>query len=746
MSGPSFGEIKQIAKEQRASAILERFEPPPVAPPFHVGERVYAWFQRPDRVPDFYRQLGLKFVERVLDMDTCVGHVQRWEDDVKARVRFFTQLADETTVTLDLAIPCALLRKAPGRLFFVPGDLVNSLNMMAVRKPLNGEDPLKLEDMSSGVVGSFDEHEVLVLPVYAAERPWQVAQEGGQEGDRRTRLLFGRLRPKLPADLAQRVLRKTSAKRDDRLFREACASDPNFMNSAMGDTIPLVFAIRLQSPFLVTFLIACGANSKVRDRRGNSLLHIAVEDGCPKMVHALLLQIPEEANAPNLVARTPFHAACTTKRAEVIGELLASPHVDPTFRDADGNTGLHLLIALPERDEDRTACLRLFLAAKEPLRSRLMHAVNHAGLTPFQAAIEWKKWDTVELFMERLPTSGDAQIGAVDGEMTLVHALARAGHYPLFRRAADPCNGRYLTAAGGRSPLHAAVEGWTGVRDEDYARAQIVEYLIVNRRTGRELEEQDAGGNSPTHLLARVVNEMDERAPFPLAIFPAIIAAKMSTPAEMILAADWNQPLAMLCFFSACGGDFQLKNEDGETPLDAIKRAELRVLLADCAKCGVNEWMETGIRAAPTKRTCRECAGELDVRNVVYCLPCKHFFACADCRSSVPPMDACPRCDAAVRAVRVIVDGRDELLHRNDPVDRQLTPDGRLVSEVIAEMRAQIAALEDSVLCGICMEERSKVAFGCGHTACEECARLLRQKDALCHICRQTIANFITIY
>ncbi|KAI6225277.1 E3 ubiquitin-protein ligase MIB2 [Aphelenchoides fujianensis] len=730
MSAPSFGEIKQIVRDLRASAVLERqFDEPPAEPPFRNGERVYAFFQRPDRVADFYRQLGLKFVERVLELDTCVGHVQRCEDEVKARVRFFTQLSNETTVTLDLAIPCALLRKAPSRLFFVPGDLVvrNSLNMMAVRKPSNGEDPLKLEDVSSGELGSFDEHEVLVLPVYAAERPWQIAQEGGQEGDRRTRLLFGRPRPKLPADLAERVLRVTSAKRDDRLFREACMSDPNFMNSAMGDTIPLVFAIRLQSPFLVTFLIACGANSK--------------------MVHALLLQIPEEANAPNLVARTPFHVACTTKRAEVIRELLASPRVDPTFRDADGNTGLHLLIALPEGDDDeRTACLRLFLGAKEPLRSRLMHAVNHASLTPFQAAIEWKKWNTVELFTERLPTPGDAQIGAVDGEMTLVHALARAGHYPLFRRAADPGNGRYLTAAGGRSPLHAAVEGWTGVRDEDYARAQIVEYLIVNRRTGRELEEQDTGGNSPTHLLARVVNEMDERAPFPLAIFPAIIAAKMSTPAEMIVAADWNQPLAMLCFFSACGGNFQLRNEDGETPLDAIKRAELRVLLADCAKCGVNEWMETGIRAAPTKRTCRECAGELDVRNVVYCLPCKHFFACADCRSAVPRLDACPRCHAAVRAVRVIVDGRDELLHRNEPVDRQQTPDGRLVSDVIAEMRAHIAALEDSVLCGICMEERSKVAFGCGHTACDECARLLRQKDALCHICRQTIANFITIY
>ncbi|KAI6239361.1 hypothetical protein M3Y99_00588400 [Aphelenchoides fujianensis] len=510
MSGLSFGEIKQIVRDLRASAVLERqFDEPPAEPPFVAGERVYAFFQRPDRVADFYRQLGLKFVERVVELDTCVGHVQRCEDDVKARVRFFTQLPNETTVTLDLAIPCALLRKAPGRLFFVPGDLVvrNSLNMMAVRKPSNGEDPLKLEDVSSGEVAAFDEHEVLVLPVYAAERPWLIAQEGGQEGDRRTRLLFGRPRPKLPAELAERVLRVTSAKRDDRLFREACMSDPNFMNSAMGDTIPLVYAIRLRSPFLVTFLIACGANSKVRDRRGNSLLHIAAEEyGCPKMVHALLLQIPEEANAPNLVARTPFHVACTTKRAEVIRELLASPRVDPTFRDADGNTGLHLLIALPEGDDDRTACLRLFLGAKEPLRSRLMHAVNHASLTPFQAAIEWKKWDTVEMFMERLPTPGDAQIGATDGEMTLVHALARAGHYPLFRRAADPGNGRYLTAAGGRSPLHAAVEGWTGVRDEDYARAQIVEYLIVNRRTGRELEEQDAGGNSPTHLLARVVN------------------------------------------------------------------------------------------------------------------------------------------------------------------------------------------------------------------------------------------------
>lgn len=55
----------------------------------------------------------------------------------------------------------------------------------------------------------------------------------------------------------------------------------------------------------------------------------------------------------------------------------------------------------------------------------------------------------------------------------------------------------------------------------------------------------------------------------------------------LMQASDDNYPLATLCFFSNCGGEFFRVNADQMNPLDLLGRDELKVLMSECSKAGV---------------------------------------------------------------------------------------------------------------------------------------------------------------
>jgi len=60
----------------------------------------------------------------------------------------------------------------------------------------------------------------------------------------------------------------------------------------------------------------------------------------------------------------------------------------------------------------------------------------------------------------------------------------------------------------------------------------------------------------------------------------------------------------------------------------------------------------------------------------------------------------------------------------------------------VKELEAKIETLEDKLLCSICMDRPSNVAFLCGHLACFQCAQTLNK----CHICRVDIDKKIELY
>ncbi|KAH7704784.1 E3 ubiquitin-protein ligase MIB2-like protein [Aphelenchoides avenae] len=60
----------------------------------------------------------------------------------------------------------------------------------------------------------------------------------------------------------------------------------------------------------------------------------------------------------------------------------------------------------------------------------------------------------------------------------------------------------------------------------------------------------------------------------------------------------------------------------------------------------------------------------------------------------------------------------------------------------IRQLQELLTTYEGQLNCAVCMDKQRTVSFGCGHTACRDCAKPLRE----CHICRRAVHKLYTIY
>eukprot|EP00966_Prymnesium_polylepis_P125091 2892817-Prymnesium_polylepis.1 len=75
-------------------------------------------------------------------------------------------------------------------------------------------------------------------------------------------------------------------------------------------------------------------------------------------------------------------------------------------------------------------------------------------------------------------------------------------------------------------------------------------------------------------------------------------------------------------------------------------------------------------------------------------------------------------------------------LERLEALDVQLGAAHEIVASRIAEQRSSERN------CAVCLDRPKKVAFGCGHQACEECA----PRQTQCHTCRARIKQRINLF
>ncbi|CAD5231590.1 unnamed protein product [Bursaphelenchus xylophilus] len=725
---------------------------------FEIGERVLLHAAMWNKIKDGFRMWDVPFKDKVQKFYMCIGWIVSSENESQSTVRFYLRSSEhQQTLGVDFQVPNFIIKKAPRSIKFQTLDFavivdtaLKKANTYTVLECGSGNQ-LKLRQFQTAIKVSVDQTEAIILPVYNAEEPWVVEIDNRRTAAppnnplveksnkrRMTQLIFGCKGEKLNSQMALETLTKLNNDRNGILFTQVCIKDEDFVNTVIDDKVPLVVAIEMNSPFLINILIACGADKDVMDRRGNTLLHLAAATGSIHTVQTILYYIPEVINTPNLAGDTPFHVLCKAKHYKLLEKFLEIPEVDVTFRDSTGNTGFHSLIKMEEDDPIRIKCLSLFMRPGPWLT-----ATNGENMVPLHAAIAWKKEMAVNMFLDNM-SFGDRPIGSPDTDLSLAQVAAKIGNYNIFHRIASGCNGSFMETSTKKNVMHFAVEGWSRNESEDYQRCRIVQFLLA-RQDAVRLNQADLFENTAVHLLARVVNEFDRKTPYENKIFDSLVSSKDQGLMALMNASEGNYPLATLCFFSTCGADFWHVNADGFTPLDLLERENLRVLMADCSRAGVNSWTQMPTRknvTTPETRNCFRCKKQMDPNNVVYCLPCQHYFACADCRQHIARMDRCMICSSEIEAIRALCDGNDELLHGE--VAPQCTEDGRKVTDVLDELKNKITALEDSILCEICMEEQCKVVFNCGHTACRNCSSENILKD--CHMCRQPIIKRVTIF
>ena len=410
---------------------------------------------------------------------------------------------------------------------------------------------------------------------------------------------------------------------------------------------PLTDAIRGKDVAAVEAALDAGADLETRDRRGRTLLHVALSRRAWD-VAAMLLERGADVDARSQGGRTPLHQIAGNPEAVEAARLLVEYGADVNARDERGRTPLMLSVPIHTSPMPMWEALT-DLGADLSLR-------DAEGLTAMHIAAAWGPLDAVKLLMERgasvteaddegrTPlhgvTHGDAsaKVAFLLGHGADIHARDRegatplhaavSGHFPrddtaraLLEHGADP-NAR---DHAGRTPLDVHMYGEGGIH------ASILELLLAHRATGTTLHAAALAGDLGKTL--KLVEEgadpsaRDERNWTPLhwlsfgkkanidvarALFEA--GADANARAGQYTGTPLHSNIAspeIVALLLQHGADPALSTEDGVTPLHAVagtEHVDVARMLID-AGADVNAADSRG--STPLDGTC--CCQELAV-------------------------------------------------------------------------------------------------------------------------------------
>ncbi|MDR2807021.1 MAG: ankyrin repeat domain-containing protein [Puniceicoccales bacterium] len=139
-------------------------------------------------------------------------------------------------------------------------------------------------------------------------------------------------------------------------------------------------------------LINKGVNINVKDNAGNTLLHVAMLQGNPKIVKLLLKQPGIDVNAQNKNRNTPLHLAAKSNNEKIVELLLSKSGIDINAQNKNRSTPLHWAV---KSNNEKIVEL---LLNKPGIN---INAQNKNRNTPLHSAVKSNNEKIVELLLNK---------------------------------------------------------------------------------------------------------------------------------------------------------------------------------------------------------------------------------------------------------------------------------------------------------------------------------------------------------
>ena len=233
----------------------------------------------------------------------------------------------------------------------------------------------------------------------------------------------------------------------------------------------LHYAVQKSRTNIVQFLIKRGALTTIKNKEGNTPLHVARDSN----IAEFLLQHGALSHAKNFNGKIPLHLGLRQKNKALIDVL--SRDVDLTIRDNDNNNFLHYALEYNNND---------FAANLIERYASLINGENKKGITPLMSASQRGN----NIMVEQLIAKG-AQINARDssGRTPLLIAIANNNTDAariLLKYAPDAS----IANNNGENCLHYALK---------YNHVDLIDECI---QCGASISKADSKGNLPLHIAA----------------------------------------------------------------------------------------------------------------------------------------------------------------------------------------------------------------------------------------------------
>ncbi|PON48577.1 Transmembrane protein [Trema orientale] len=219
----------------------------------------------------------------------------------------------------------------------------------------------------------------------------------------------------------------------------------------------------------------------------DSALHDAVRNGHLSTVELLLEEDPELAFLTNSAGESPLFLAVEGKFFDIARRLLQIDTKICSHAGRDGMNALHLAVVLLHRD------LLNIMIGKFPLA---LGEQDNQGWTPLHYAVHLKFEGIIELLLSTEDKSSATKKDKTG--MSAFHVATVNGYIDVMEKLRTICPDILeLLAFANQTALHLAVRS---------KEKKTVEYLLRVMDVRRLLNKQDAYGNTPLHLAAKIEN------------------------------------------------------------------------------------------------------------------------------------------------------------------------------------------------------------------------------------------------